>query len=162
MTDKTKKALGDKIKKLRNSKNWNQEMLSEVSGVPLGTLRNIEQGRNWPISANLRAIAESLEVSEYELLDLGDKVKNDDSSVEERLKALESKAFTDISNNTKELEAELEDVRKLEKILGKGIIKTILESQTLLVLIKGILVDIPLNADQAVQADLEAPKKKGS
>jgi transcriptional regulator with XRE-family HTH domain len=57
---------GDKLKDLRQAVGWSQPQLAEYSGVPVGTIRDYEQGRRDPLlltAAKLaRALKQPLEV----------------------------------------------------------------------------------------------------
>ena len=52
----------DKLKKLRAAKGWSQQDLADRSGVPVWTLRGLEQGRRKPSWPVLVSIARALGV----------------------------------------------------------------------------------------------------
>jgi len=62
----TKELLGRKIKKLRKSKGWTQEFLSEKVGINAKSVLRIESGQTFPTVQNLEKIAEifGIEISE--------------------------------------------------------------------------------------------------
>ena len=62
-----KVCLGKKIKRIRESKNYTQEYLSELVGIEQATLSNIERGKSHPTVDTLQKIAASLEVEPYVL-----------------------------------------------------------------------------------------------
>lgn len=57
----TKKQLGQKIKKIRKSKNITQEKLAEIIGVDFGYISKLEVGQNFPSIQTLNKIADALE-----------------------------------------------------------------------------------------------------
>lgn len=59
--------LGYKIRILRNSKNFSQEYLAELSNNERGHISNIETGKANPSILYLKSIAESLDVDITEL-----------------------------------------------------------------------------------------------
>ncbi|WP_034639297.1 helix-turn-helix domain-containing protein [Desulfofalx alkaliphila] len=62
--------LGEKIQKLRESKNWSQQHLEEVSKVTQSSISRIEKGiLNNPGIETLRKIATALGVTISELLE---------------------------------------------------------------------------------------------
>lgn len=58
-----KKAFGKRIKRLREDKQMTQLQLAEATGVPLGTLRNYEQGASMPKAPTIATIARVLGVT---------------------------------------------------------------------------------------------------
>ncbi len=64
--------LGQKIQKLRETKNWSQQQLEEVSEVPQSSISRIEKGvLNNPGIETLRKLATALGVTVSELLEEG-------------------------------------------------------------------------------------------
>ena len=59
--------LGKNIKRIRESKNYTKENLSELLGIEQATLSNIERGKSHPTVDTLQKIAASLEVEPYVL-----------------------------------------------------------------------------------------------
>jgi transcriptional regulator with XRE-family HTH domain len=57
------KALGEVLRGLREQRNESREVLAVRAGIAVGTLARIELGTTGPTWANVRAIAEALEVS---------------------------------------------------------------------------------------------------
>jgi len=55
-------APGRRVKRLRQAANLSQAELAEQAGVPIGTLRNWEQGRRVPLLDNAAQIAKALGV----------------------------------------------------------------------------------------------------
>ena len=53
---------GGRLRELRESLNWTREVLSDRSGVPGPTIRDIERGENLPGWANVLAFAKALGV----------------------------------------------------------------------------------------------------
>jgi transcriptional regulator with XRE-family HTH domain len=47
--DRTKKAMGERLEALRKRSGLTQSDLANASGVPIGTIRNFEQGRRIPL-----------------------------------------------------------------------------------------------------------------
>ncbi len=56
-------AFGVKLKELRQSKGMTQEALADASGIPLGTIRDYEQGKRDPLLSNAQKLARALAVS---------------------------------------------------------------------------------------------------
>ena len=61
-------SIGDRIKRIRKSKNLSQHDLAVISGIAQQTISNAETGRNDPNSESLRLLADALGVSKSELL----------------------------------------------------------------------------------------------
>lgn len=61
------KRVGDNVRKLRFEKHITQEKLSEISGVSINTIRNLEKGR-WPSANTLAAVANALNIDAKFLL----------------------------------------------------------------------------------------------
>jgi transcriptional regulator with XRE-family HTH domain len=61
--------IGAKLRELREARGLTQDQLAERSGVPAGTIRNYEQGRNDPAWGALWALAEALGVGKGPLFD---------------------------------------------------------------------------------------------
>lgn len=57
-----RKLLAQRIKQLRNAKDWNQEKLAERAKLAKTHIGHIETGRRWPSPKVLEAIAMALEV----------------------------------------------------------------------------------------------------
>jgi transcriptional regulator with XRE-family HTH domain len=53
----------DKLKALRQEKKMTQENLAERSGIPIGTIRDYEQGKRDPLLSNAQRLAKALGVS---------------------------------------------------------------------------------------------------
>lgn len=60
--------IGNKIRDLRNRKEWSQRMLADHSGIEQAHLARIETGQVEPGVILLQKIAEALEVPVWELL----------------------------------------------------------------------------------------------
>lgn len=56
------------MRRARISRGWSLRQLGEASGVSYQTVANAENGRRIPYPANLKAIADALEVDITELL----------------------------------------------------------------------------------------------
>ena len=54
--------IGGKIKEIRKSKDWNQEKLAEVSGLPQSHISRLENGQHSPSHKTLERIAKALDV----------------------------------------------------------------------------------------------------
>jgi transcriptional regulator with XRE-family HTH domain len=54
---------GDKLKQLRQQKGMTQAKLASVSGIPVGTIRDYEQGKRDPLLSNAQRLAKALAVS---------------------------------------------------------------------------------------------------
>jgi transcriptional regulator with XRE-family HTH domain len=54
---------GEKLKSIREAKGLTQAGLADASGIPLGTVRDYEQGRRDPLLSNAQKLAMTLEVS---------------------------------------------------------------------------------------------------
>ena len=80
-----RKVLSDNIKKYRRVLHYSQERLAEKAGLSGQTLNNIEGCRRWVSSKTLSKLAETLQVSEYQLL-LPE--KDDTKTARSSLKAL--------------------------------------------------------------------------
>ena len=66
MALKTKKlnpAFGKRLAELREAAGLTQAALAERGGIPLGTIREIEQGRREPLFSNMQKLAAALNVS---------------------------------------------------------------------------------------------------
>jgi transcriptional regulator with XRE-family HTH domain len=67
--------IGDKIKRLRQEKNWSQDQLADKIDVGRRFISNYENGKNLPSASTLQKLAEVFEVSvDYLLSD--DQIKN--------------------------------------------------------------------------------------
>lgn len=55
--------MGDTLKALRRGRGLTQAQLAECSGVPLGSLRNYEQGHRTPLLDQAARLAKALGVS---------------------------------------------------------------------------------------------------
>src|SRR4051794_25083640 len=53
----------EKLRDLREQRGWTQASLADRSGVPLGTLRDYEQGKRGPLLSNAEKLARALGVS---------------------------------------------------------------------------------------------------
>ncbi|MBQ8482635.1 helix-turn-helix transcriptional regulator [bacterium] len=62
-----KERLGKRIKELRKRQNLTQEKLSEIAGIEIPSLSNIENGKNYPNHETLAKISDALRVKPYEL-----------------------------------------------------------------------------------------------
>ena len=56
-------AFGARIKELREAAGFTQASLAKSSGVPLGTIREIEQGKREPLFGTMKRLAKYLNVS---------------------------------------------------------------------------------------------------
>jgi transcriptional regulator with XRE-family HTH domain len=54
---------GDKLKELRTGRGLTQERLADAAGVPIGTIRDYEQGKRDPLLSNAQRLAGALGVS---------------------------------------------------------------------------------------------------
>src|SRR3982751_6084438 len=66
MSLKTKKvnpAFGRRLAELREGAGFTQAALAEKGGIPLGTIRELEQGRREPLFSNMQKLAAALSVS---------------------------------------------------------------------------------------------------
>ncbi len=54
---------GEKLKQLRIDRGLTQAALAEVSGVPVGTIRDYEQGKRDPLLSNAQRLARALCIS---------------------------------------------------------------------------------------------------
>lgn len=64
------KRFGERIRELRKSKNWSQEILSEETGFHRTYIGMIERGERNPSLVNINAFAETFGISISELLRL--------------------------------------------------------------------------------------------
>lgn len=55
--------LGERLKELRQKANMSQPLMAEASGLPLGSIRQYEQGRRDPLWQVLFKLADALGVS---------------------------------------------------------------------------------------------------
>jgi len=62
-TKKVNPAFGWRLAELREAAGLTQAALAEQGGVPLGTVREIEQGRREPLFSNMQKLAEALGAS---------------------------------------------------------------------------------------------------
>lgn len=62
MAKRINPAFGQKIRTAREARGSTQQALAEKSGVPIGTLREIEQGRREPLFGVVQRLASALEV----------------------------------------------------------------------------------------------------
>jgi transcriptional regulator with XRE-family HTH domain len=53
----------EKLKELRLGKGMTQAGLAECSGIPLGTIRDYEQGKRDPLLSNAQKLARALSIS---------------------------------------------------------------------------------------------------
>jgi transcriptional regulator with XRE-family HTH domain len=53
----------EKLKELRQAKGMSQADLSAASGIPIGTIRDYEQGKRDPLLSNAQRLAKALSVS---------------------------------------------------------------------------------------------------
>jgi transcriptional regulator with XRE-family HTH domain len=58
-----KKAMGERLQKLREEAGMSQSQLARAAGLPLTTLRNWEQGRRVPLLDNALRVAKALGVT---------------------------------------------------------------------------------------------------
>jgi transcriptional regulator with XRE-family HTH domain len=59
-TKDSRMTFGDKLKELRQAKGMSQSALADMSGVPVGTIRDYEQGRRDPLLSNAQKLAAAL------------------------------------------------------------------------------------------------------
>lgn len=64
----TGETLGQRIQRLREAARMTQAELAAAAGVPLGTLRNWEQGTREPLASAVAKLARALKVSADKLL----------------------------------------------------------------------------------------------
>ncbi len=83
-----KEELGKNIKKIRSAKKMTQEKLAEIIGIDPKSVSKIENGKNYPSSETLSAIAHALDVEFYELF-VFEKIKSPQKMRSEILKAIE-------------------------------------------------------------------------
>lgn len=55
-------AFADKLKHLRQERGLSQAAFAESSGIPLGSLRDYEQGKREPLLSNAQRLADALDV----------------------------------------------------------------------------------------------------
>lgn len=60
--------IGERVRKLRNEKGYSRDELAEASGLSVHTIQRIENGETKPRGDTLWRLAETLEVTEEELL----------------------------------------------------------------------------------------------
>jgi transcriptional regulator with XRE-family HTH domain len=53
----------DKLKELRQAKGLTQTALADASGIPVGTIRDYEQGKRDPLLSNAQRLARALGAS---------------------------------------------------------------------------------------------------
>ena len=58
---------GEKLKTIRENKGMTQMALAEAAGIPVGTIRDYEQGRRDPLLSNAQTLAVTLDVTLDEL-----------------------------------------------------------------------------------------------
>jgi transcriptional regulator with XRE-family HTH domain len=63
------KAFGKHLQKLRNSKNFTQELLSYEANIPISQIGRIERGEINTTISTIKAIASALDISPKELFD---------------------------------------------------------------------------------------------
>lgn len=63
------KALGDRVRELRNNKELSMEKLAELSGIDYRQLSYIELGQTDPSLSTLYALCSGLEITLAELMD---------------------------------------------------------------------------------------------
>ena len=85
MEDIERSNLARTIKKYRKARKLTMEQLSEKSGINLSTLKKYETDNRNPKLEQLSKIAEALEVSVFEFLDIEVKSVNDIISLVNRL-----------------------------------------------------------------------------
>jgi transcriptional regulator with XRE-family HTH domain len=64
---KGEESMGERLQRLRQAAGLSQPQLAEAAGVPVGTLRNWEQGRRVPLLDTAACVAGALGVSLDEL-----------------------------------------------------------------------------------------------
>src|SRR4051812_3962138 len=62
-TKKVNPAFGRRLAELREAAGLTQAALAEKGGIPLGTIRELEQGRREPLFSNMQKLAAALGVS---------------------------------------------------------------------------------------------------
>lgn len=65
-----RQTLGERVKELREEKQWSQPRLFQESGVSLTTISRLENGQHRPHDRTVRDLARALGVPAEELLDL--------------------------------------------------------------------------------------------
>jgi transcriptional regulator with XRE-family HTH domain len=66
--DRGQKALGERIRKLRLKKGWSQKITSDLSGISVRTIAQIERGEFEVRLSTLLAIAEAFRITVSHLL----------------------------------------------------------------------------------------------
>ena len=64
---KIKKKLGKRIRELRRSKVWTQEVLAEKIGIETASLSNIENGKTYPSAETIENLIKVFKINPYEL-----------------------------------------------------------------------------------------------
>ena len=67
MTNSTKEIFKYNVKYYRNSKNYTQEYLSEITGISRDYLSEIERGKRTPSFKRILLIADALDIEVYKL-----------------------------------------------------------------------------------------------
>lgn len=67
LTNSTEESFGDRLRRLREARDWPQKVLSRKSGVPCPTISRYENGENLPGMLHLVALADALGVTTDEL-----------------------------------------------------------------------------------------------
>jgi transcriptional regulator with XRE-family HTH domain len=62
-TKKVNAAFGQRLAEVREAAGLTQAGLAEKGGIPLGTIRELEQGRREPLFSNMQKLAAALNVS---------------------------------------------------------------------------------------------------
>ena len=73
-----KQDLGTIIKKARHKKGYTQEQLSQITGLAVRTIGNIECGKQHPRYVNLNALITALDISGYLFSDVDENTINPD------------------------------------------------------------------------------------
>lgn len=84
-----KRMLGKRIKEIRQRRKLTQEKLSEMAGIEIPSLSNIENGKNYPNHETLQKIAKALEVNPYELY-MFDYYKPTETMLEEMIESMQN------------------------------------------------------------------------
>lgn len=116
MTKQRRWLFGQRLRRIRDQRGWNQEELAARLGVDQSTLSNWENGTKFPEFQSLQRIVEELGVSPWEVLDL----KAQPSADEDLHRRLGSRSSRDLYSNLDRLIAsgDRDLLRSLKTILG--------------------------------------------
>lgn len=72
MVEERHREMGRTVERLRKSRGWSQPDLSRESGVSVGTISRLENGRHEGRTHTVRAVAKALGVTVQEILPMGE------------------------------------------------------------------------------------------